>query len=78
MMIMSDKRDLVFFFYFDMFLLVVLDLFSEEFYELKSLEWRLMYLMDDIFFVVKKDFGVGILCYLFCKVKIVIIVSNNE
>lgn len=78
MTIMSDKRDLVSLFHFDMLLLAVLDLFSEESHELKSLERRSMYLMDDIFSAVKKDFGVGILCYSFCKAKIAITVSNNE
>lgn len=62
MTIMSDKRDLVSLFHFDMLLLAVLDLFSEESHELKSLERRSMYLMDDVFSAIKKDFGVGILC----------------
>lgn len=75
---MSDKRDLVSLYHSDMILLAVLDLFSMESDELKSLERRSMYLMDDIFSAIKKDFGVCILCQSFCKAKIAITVSNNE
>lgn len=35
---MSDKRCLVFFFYFDILILVVLEVVSENLFELKSLE----------------------------------------
>lgn len=64
MTLMSDKRDLVSLFHFDMLLLAVLDLFSNESHELKSLERRSMFLIDDILLAVKKDLRVCILCQL--------------
>lgn len=79
---MIDKRDLVSLLHSDMLLLAVLDLFSKESHELKSLERRSMYLMDDIFSAIKKDFGVCIWCKSFCiaklRLQIAITVGNYE
>lgn len=58
--LISCKSDLVCLFHSEMLLLAVLDLFSNESHELKSLERRSMFLIDDVFIAVKKDFKVCI------------------
>lgn len=53
--LMNDKRCLVFFFYFDMLLFIILDILSKDLFELKSLEKRLLFFIEYIFLVIGKE-----------------------